>query len=98
MNATGGELSVLSDNNYFIPCSGVRIGFDPTSYVVSESDGTVSFVIVKNGQNQAPVSVQFSTADGTATGIIATSLATQLTTSLNIFIDSTNRIRENQAY
>ncbi len=43
--------------------------------MVSESDGTVSFVIVKNGHNQAPVSVQFSTADGTATGVMATSLA-----------------------
>ncbi len=39
------------------------------SYEVQEADGTVSFDIVKIGQNDVPVTVQFSTVDGTAIGM-----------------------------
>ncbi len=48
---------------------GVSIGFDPVSYEVQEVDGTVSFDIVKIGQNDIPVTVQFSAVDGTAIGM-----------------------------
>ncbi len=36
--------------------------------MVSESDGTVTFEIVRMGESDVPVSVQFSTADGSAQG------------------------------
>ncbi len=42
-----------SCDGLLISCVGVVIGFDPTSYMVSESAGTVSFVIVKFTKNQA---------------------------------------------
>ena len=38
------------------------------SYTVSEDDGAVTFEIVKIGDSDIPVSVEFSTMDGTATG------------------------------
>ncbi len=48
---------------------GVSIGFDPVSYEVQEADGTVSFDIVKIGQNDLLVTVKFSTVDRTAIGM-----------------------------
>lgn len=47
----------------------MRIGFDPTSYSVSESDGVVMFSIVKVGESDISVSVRFSTEDGSARGM-----------------------------
>ena len=46
----------------------VLVEFDPTSYSVSESGRFVNITIVKLGQTTQTVSVDFSTADGTATG------------------------------
>ena len=42
--------------------------FDPTSYTVSESGGFVNITVVKLGQTTQAVSVQFTTAGGTAIG------------------------------
>ena len=42
--------------------------FDPTSYTVSESGGFANITVVKQGQTTQTVSVQFTTADGTAIG------------------------------
>ena len=46
----------------------VLVEFDPTSYSVSESGRFVNITIVKRGQTTQTVSVDFNTADGTATG------------------------------
>ena len=48
--------------------SDVLVEFDPTSYTVLESGRFVNITIVKRGQTTQTVSVDFSTADGTATG------------------------------
>ncbi len=56
----------FSESSSFV---GVSIGFDPVSYEVQEADGTVSFDIVNTGQNDVPVTVLFSTVDGTAIGM-----------------------------
>ena len=44
------------------------VEFDPTSYTVSESGRLANITVVKRGQTTQTVSVEFSTADGTATG------------------------------
>ena len=46
----------------------VLVEFAPSSYTVSESGRFVNITIVKRGQTTQTVSVDFSTADGTATG------------------------------
>ena len=46
----------------------VTVEFDPISYTVSESVGFVNITVVKRGQTTQTVSVDFSTADGSATG------------------------------
>ena len=46
----------------------VIVEFDPTRYSVSESGRFVNITIVKRGQTTQTVSVEFTTADGTATG------------------------------
>ena len=56
-----------SPPNLPLSCTGVTIGFDPDSYSVDEG-GNVVFTIVKQGVNTIPVSVTFSTVDGTASG------------------------------
>ena len=46
----------------------VEVGFDPITYAVSESDGQVNLRIVKRTTTSTPVTVLFSTMDGTAIG------------------------------
>ena len=46
----------------------IQIGFDPELYSVSEADGTATLRITKAGDNPQPVSVDFSTASGSAMG------------------------------
>ena len=46
----------------------VVVEFDPASYNVSESGGSVTLTIVKRGVIGRPLQVEFSTADGTAIG------------------------------
>ena len=46
----------------------VTVEFDPMSYTVFESDGFVNITVVKREQTTQTVSVDFSTADGSATG------------------------------
>ena len=48
----------------------VTIKFNPTSYIVTEADGSVTFTIEKIGSTTQSVSVNFRTVDGTATGNI----------------------------
>ena len=50
------------------PSAAVTIEFEPTSYTVSESGGFANITVVKRGQSALAVSVQFTTADGTAIG------------------------------
>ena len=45
----------------------VTVEFDPISYTVSESDSFANITVVKRGQTTQTVSVDFSTADGSAT-------------------------------
>ena len=54
------------------PCAStvVNIGFDPTDYTVNEETGEVTLTIVKLNATTTPVSVLFSTHNGTATGKI----------------------------
>ena len=46
----------------------VTVEFDPTNYTVSESDRYANITVVKRGQTAQTVSVEFSTAGGSATG------------------------------
>ena len=46
----------------------VTVEFDPTSYTVSESDRYANITVVRLGQTTQTVSVNFSTADDSATG------------------------------
>lgn len=48
----------------------LAIGFDSASYTVRELEGNVSVQVVKVGENERPVSVLFSTLNGTATGML----------------------------
>ena len=48
--------------------SAVTVQFDPTSYTVDESDRYANITIVRTGETAIPVSVNFATADGSATG------------------------------
>ena len=60
----------ISMHLHFVSVSlfpGVMIGFEPTTYAVNESDDS-SFIIVKRGVNERPVTVVLNTADGTAVG------------------------------
>ena len=52
----------------FISTAVVVVEFDPASYTVSESGGSVTLTIVKKGMIGRPIQVEFSTADGTAIG------------------------------
>ena len=45
----------------------VLVEFDPTSYTVNEEDRVVLFTIVKRTPTTQPVTVQFTTQDGSAT-------------------------------
>ena len=47
----------------------VIVEFDPTSYAVNESAGTVRFVIVKIGNRTNDTTVLFNTSDGSATSM-----------------------------
>ena len=44
------------------------VEFDPTSYTVSESDRYANITVVKLGETTQTVTVEFTTADGSATG------------------------------
>ena len=58
----------MRDDSLVLPlCVGVVVGFDPDTYSVTEG-GVVTFEIVRSGQSSVPVSVDFSTEDGTANG------------------------------
>ena len=46
----------------------VTVEFDPTSYTVSESARYANITVVKRGDTTQTVSVDFTTADGSATG------------------------------
>ena len=46
----------------------MTVQFDPTSYTVDESDRYANITIVRTGETAIPVSVNFATADGSATG------------------------------
>ena len=46
----------------------VKVEFDPTNYTVYESDRYANITVVKTGQTTQTVSVNFNTADGSATG------------------------------
>ena len=46
----------------------VLVEFAPSSYSVSESGRLVNITVVKRGQTTLAVSVEFTTADGSATG------------------------------
>ena len=50
------------------PIAVVQIGFDPLDYPVAEDSGQVSLRIRKFTTASLPVTVFFSTEDGTATG------------------------------
>ena len=50
------------------PSPVVTVEFDPTSYTVSESGRFANITVVKRGQSALAVSVDFTTADGTAIG------------------------------
>jgi len=50
------------------PSPAVTVEFDPTSYTVSESGLFANITVVKPGQASLAVSVEFTTADDTATG------------------------------
>lgn len=43
------------------------VGFDPASYVVSETAGTVTIVVVRTGGSEGTVTVDYATANGSAT-------------------------------
>ena len=51
-----------------VAVTAVTVEFDPTSYTVSESDRYANITVVKRGQTTQTVSVNFNTADGSATG------------------------------
>ena len=46
----------------------VTVEFDPTSYTISESDHYANITVVKRNQTSQTVSVNITTADGSATG------------------------------
>ena len=46
----------------------MTVEFDPTSYTVSESDRFANITVVKRGLTTQTVNVNFTTADGSATG------------------------------
>ena len=52
----------------FLSPPDVVVEFDPASYTVSESERLVNITVVKRGQTTQTVNIDFSTADGTATG------------------------------
>ena len=55
--------------HFIILSSGVTIGCEASGFAtVDEDSGLVRFNLVKNGSSAIPVSVWFSTANGTATG------------------------------
>ena len=51
--------------------TGTQVGFDPIFYNVSESDGVAVLIIRRFTPSSLPVTVLFSTQDGTATGMLA---------------------------
>ena len=53
---------------YFSVSLAVTVQFDPASYIVDESDRYANITIVKMEQTAIPVTVNFATADGSATG------------------------------
>ena len=53
---------------WVVSLSAVTVQFDPTSYTVDESDRYANITIVRTGETAIPVTVNFVTADGSATG------------------------------
>ena len=47
----------------------VRLVITNTDILVAESEGSTTVGVLKMGRNERPVTVEFSTQDGTATGI-----------------------------
>lgn len=58
---------IMLHNYMCVSSSVVTVEFDPISYTVSESDSFANITVVKRGQTTQTVSVDFSTADGSAT-------------------------------
>ena len=48
----------------------VTVQFDPISYTVSESAGFANITVVKQRDSALPISVEFTTADDSAMGIV----------------------------
>ena len=48
--------------------AGVVVEFDPSSYIVNEDDGFVTFTIVKRNETTPSITVNFSTVSDTAKG------------------------------
>ena len=55
---------------HLILSPGVQVGFDPILYNVSESDGVAVIVVRRFTPSSIPVTVLFSTQDGTAIGML----------------------------
>ena len=47
----------------------LRLEFTSTDIIVAEADGSTAVGVIKQGRNERPVTVDFSTQNGTATGI-----------------------------
>ena len=56
--------------SHLILSPGVQVGFDPILYNVSESDGVVALVVRRFTPSSIPVTVLFSTQNGTAIGML----------------------------
>ena len=48
----------------------MTVQFDPISYTVSESDRFANITVVKQRDSALPISVEFTTADDSAMGIV----------------------------
>jgi len=48
----------------------VVVEFERSQYTVSESDGFANITVVKQRESTVPISVEFTTADDSARGIV----------------------------
>jgi len=66
---------------------GVVIGFETSECdTVGESGGLARFTLVKNGSSTIPVSVWFSTANGTATGWLMLAMGSCIVSSITNYV------------
>ena len=59
---------ILNRRIFHLPIPGVLVEFDPSSYTVNESDGSVTFMITKRNETTLEVTVNFSTVPNSAIG------------------------------